>query len=86
MGMMKVSCKFKKKMRIKEVLEVEMGDIEEEEKEVDLKEKIAEDLKEKIVEEADHKLLTVRNHKLKKANLNEIFAIIYENRKLMYLH
>jgi len=83
MEMMKVSSKFKKRVKIKEEVEEEEEDTEEITEAIEeLKEVV---LKEKIAEEVDHRLPTKKSLKLKKATLNEIFFGIIENRKLMYL-
>ena len=92
MEMMKVSSKFKRKVRIKEEVEVEEVDKEEtieaieEEKEEAIEEEIEVVLKEDKTEGADLRLQTKKNLRLKKTTLNEIFECIYEIRKLMYLY
>lgn len=80
---MKVSSKSKKRVKIKEEVEEEEEDTEEITEAIEeLKEVV---LKEKIAEEVDHRLPTKKSLKHKKATLNEIFFVIIENRKLMYL-
>jgi hypothetical protein len=71
MEMMKVLLKFKKKMRIKEELEVEEVDTKEIIRVIE--EEIEVDMKKNLIEGVDHRLQTKINLKLNKTMLNEIF-------------